>query len=423
MLPLLVIALLAQDGSSLCARAGERCRGPRAPRGGQAPQPLFQFAPTSGAGMGAACACSTVTGSRGEAITFSRSSSGTCLKGNVASGIANGDLVTCSTDQPRVMYGGAGTGALGLLVEGARTNSTLRSEALDNAAWASNNSGSGNPTITADFGVAPDGTTTAERLQIPATSGSQFSERYQLNGCPGAGVVSISLFAKSNSGTGTLDIVTSGSTAETCSISAGSWVWCRAENFTTTTLVEIGHFSNLTAAARGSDDLLIWGVQCEAGKYATSYIKTAGATVTRATEAPTFTLALANANGSMAASTALSKVFSDGDHIVMTEAVSGVGWKQILNYQSALTKLTFQFATGGSTPQPNAANTLNAEDRWVGYWTGTSATACFNATCASATVGVGTTTDTIELGHTGSAAHISGVIKKVCVDPSPSRCR
>lgn len=371
--------------------------------------------------MTAACACTTPTGSKGETLTFTRASSGTCLKGNVTSGIANGDLVTCSTDQPRVMPGGDGTGALGLLVEGARTNSTLRSEELDNAAWASNNSGASNPTVTADFGVAPDGTTTAERIQLPATTGAQFSERYQLSGCPGSGTVSLSFFAKSLSGTGTVDIVTSGSTAATCSVPAGSYTRCKAENFTTTTLVEIGHFSNLTGQARSADDLLVWGVQCEAGAFASSYIKTTSATVQRAADVGSFALSLTSSTISYAATWEAPSALASS---VALHAYKDGNNSLKLSIASAKVRGTFRIGGSDSTQDTAGSATASASNAMAAYYDLTNKAACLGGTCttASASLTLATGSHTLYLGADQAGAnHAFGVIKKVCIDPS--RCR
>ena len=81
--------------------------------------PVFQFATVTGVGMTDECTCASPTGTKGETLTFTRASAGFCTKGNEWTGIDNGDLVSCSTDQPRVMRGGDGTGAKGLLVESA----------------------------------------------------------------------------------------------------------------------------------------------------------------------------------------------------------------------------------------------------------------------------------------------------------------
>src|SRR5690242_20575791 len=84
-----------------------RSDGPyRLSRLGQDGDPTFEFAPANGAGMGAACACTNPTGSKGETMTFTRSSDAMCTKGNTTSSIANGDLVSCTTNQIRVMPGG-----------------------------------------------------------------------------------------------------------------------------------------------------------------------------------------------------------------------------------------------------------------------------------------------------------------------------
>ena len=123
---------------------------------------FFEFAPASGAGMGTACACTTPTGAKGEALTFTRTGNATCSKQGLATtGIADGDLVVCTANQPRVESSG---GVLGLRVEGARTNSVLRSQELDNAAWTLDFAGGGViPTRTANAATAPDGTPSAER--------------------------------------------------------------------------------------------------------------------------------------------------------------------------------------------------------------------------------------------------------------------
>lgn len=242
---------------------------------------------SSGNGAGTICACSAVTGTKGEALTFTRASSSSCMKGNWTTGIANGDLVTCSSNQPSISYRPNGTGPLGYVYEPARTNTTLRSQEIDDVAYGSNNSGASNPVITADYAVAPDGTTTADRLQFPATTGSNYSQRFQVNGCPATTQV-LSMFIKGTSGSGTLDLYSTDGCVQ-CSFNSSTWTRCS----TTTSTGATPAFGNVGAAAcgagsRSAADVLIWGFQCEAGGALSSYIATAGATVTRAD--PTFTI-------------------------------------------------------------------------------------------------------------------------------------
>ncbi len=129
--------------------------------------PFFEFAPLSGAGMGTACAGTAVTGSAGEVVNFTRASDATCMKHSELSGILPGDMVTVTTDQPRVQPGGDGTGALGLGMWVTKTNTVLYPEEIDNAAWVKGVS----TTVTADVALAPDGTMTADRVRTTAATG------------------------------------------------------------------------------------------------------------------------------------------------------------------------------------------------------------------------------------------------------------
>jgi hypothetical protein len=97
-------------------------------------------------------------------VTFTRASSGTFVD-------SAGVLQTAVTDAPRFDHNPTTGESLGLLVEEARTNLLLRSEEFDNASWG--RSGATLPTITANAGIAPDGTTTAD-LWTRSITGSSF---------------------------------------------------------------------------------------------------------------------------------------------------------------------------------------------------------------------------------------------------------
>src|SRR6185436_12084177 len=94
-----------------------------------------------------------------------------------------GDMVALSSNQPAVQPGGDGTSFLGLSQWASRTNGVIRSEQLDNAAWHKAD-GDFPCTVTADFGVGPDGQTTADRVRCGATSSSQSSYIWQDSACP-----------------------------------------------------------------------------------------------------------------------------------------------------------------------------------------------------------------------------------------------
>lgn len=126
-----------------------------------------------------ACACAPVTATvNGIVRSIDVTSDPTyCVKGNETSGIQAGDLVLCGANLPRVMPGGSGDGGLGLQVWESRRNGYTRSQDLCHSDWIKSASG---VTITCNVKVAPDGTVTADRIQM---DGVATDELYQAS-CP-----------------------------------------------------------------------------------------------------------------------------------------------------------------------------------------------------------------------------------------------
>lgn len=418
------LALLAAAPDNECPRGRcQRSRGGRSASSNAINYAFFEFAPTSGAGMTAPCACSAVTGAKGEAVTFTRGSSGVCSKTGLSSGIANGDLVTCSTNQPRVMSGG--TGAVGLLMESTSTNSTLRSQELDNAAWTLSNTGSSNPTVTANHDVAPDGTTTAERIQVPATTTTNVSQISQTGGCP-TGTQALSFYIKSLSGAQQIDLYATDGCVQ-CAFSSASWTRCS----TITSTGSAPAFGNIGAAACGSGsrsaiDALIWGVQCEARAFPSSYIATAGATVARSPDVAQVSLSLANATGSMFASvvplgtTSLCGASSDCGILALSAA--GPAYRQLLYYAHG----TFTAAWASSVSGIATRGWVPAEGtqaRLGGWWNASNVAVLVNGAETTAAAGTYGASTILEIGGYNAARAPNSVVKQVCVDSSATRCR
>lgn len=263
-----------------------RCRGDQGrssrgfPCGGQS-LATYEIAPANGAGMGTACAGTTPTSAQGTPLTFSRASNATCLRSGTTTGIANGDLVKLTTGQPRVMPGGDGSGGLGILIEGPRTNDALRSEEFENVVWLDSVSVSAAPTRTANFAVSPDGAANADRLQFPAaTATGNYSSVFQSH----TGVVrSGSVFVKGNGTSGNICIVIDTAAGTSCSFNAATWTRCLSENKIGSNFF-IGNFSGFGCNAGGNQpaiDVLIYGGQDEVGPFASSYIPTVGTAATR----------------------------------------------------------------------------------------------------------------------------------------------
>ena len=393
----------------------------------------FEFAPASGRGMTAACACTNPTGTRGETLTLNRSSVGYCTKGHVSSGIVNGDLVSCSANVARVMPGGNGSGVVGLLIEPARTNVVLRSAALDNAAWTPTNVTAAAPSVTADNATAPDNTATAERVDFAATAAGEESSLVQ-TGIGGAGFTgTTSLYIKGVSGSGTIDICTNTGAADVCTACAfvsATWTRCSqpAATIGAATDLAIGNLTRINGGTtRSANNVYIWGAQTEAGGIVSSYVATAGASATRATETSSFSVSLANTSGSIAASLTPGTNMStatDNDHAPVTLSVAGPAYRVIMDWRVTQQSVTGYATAGAVVHSAGVHLTALADNRMILYWTTTTPTAGLGV---SETTGTWTTpgaTTLIEIGGaSGSFYQVNAVVKKVCVDPNPTRCR
>lgn len=414
------------DPGSVCQRTGGRCflnRSGNRPRENYA---FFEFAPATGAGMGAACACTTPTSAKGDALTFTRTGDATCSKQGLATtGIANGDLVVCATDQPRVESSG---GVLGLRVEGARTNVLPRSQELDNAAWVLDLAGGGAlPTRTANAATAPDGTVTAERLQFSAcASAGDASLIYQIHATSGASASTI--FCRGNGSTVTISVCSFGSTGSSgCTpVSCPSTSWSRGQDIRTASgtgglVVGCNNLATYTGASNtGAADVFLWQAQQEMGAtYATSPIPTVASAVTRNIESPAFTLS--SAVGPSASIAASAQWPSTTVGAVNYLALGNVGDNMTL-YRTNDTGAGYQINATITAPAVSSMGTTvhraalaDASGTRSAFWDLGSVA----APAASMAAGV----TTVWIGRNVGGVPADGIVTRVCVDPDPTRCR
>ena len=208
---------------------------------------------------------------------------------------------------PRLDFDPVTLAAKGLLVEEARTNLLTYSSEFSNAAWNKVLAGT-NITVSADAAIAPDGANTADlayptasdttsyTFQTPnATNTFAFSLYAKASG---KSVIWLYLRSGSENGIAYFDLsnqttqVVAGSVSTlTVSITPVGNGWFRISATTSASLAITGGSGvgfgicdakgSSTITKNGTDGILVWGAQLEAGSFATSYIPTSSATATR----------------------------------------------------------------------------------------------------------------------------------------------
>ena len=177
----------------------------------------------------------------------------------------------------------------GFLIEGGSENLLTRSEEFDHADWTKENS----YVATADVGLAPDGTLTADRGVYPTAS---LARTYEDTSGLANKTVTWSVWLKSNTGSDQSDIrmylreTGFGTTYGTLFFTVTS-EWQR---FSLTATIPGGSVSVLNLIYHASSsaaewDLLQWGAQLEELPFASSYIPTVASTVTRSDDVCTLT--------------------------------------------------------------------------------------------------------------------------------------
>ena len=215
-------------------------------------------------------------------FTFTRASTATRVN-------ESGLIESVASGVPRIDFLDNADGHL--LLEPSRTNIVPYSEAFDNAAWSKSALGIGStPVVTANQGLSPDGTMTADRIVLDLNGGVSSDDSSFLSEVvtvSSGATVSLTIYLKSNTGLTQNLIMWEAFTGEAISCVVTN-EWQRFNVIATAPSTSSGFRFGLRNAfgvtVDDTADILAWGAQAEEGSYATSYIPTSGSSVTRAAE-------------------------------------------------------------------------------------------------------------------------------------------
>lgn len=246
------------------------------------------------------------------ALTFSRASQGSYFDGS-------GILRYANNSVPRFDHDPLTGICRGLLVEPAVTFLDTYSEQFDNAAWTK-----GGCSVTANAAIAPDGTTTVDKLtegtntgdhvlyrSVSMTSGTPISAIFfaksaeisemvlAFSSAAFGGIeqqVTFNLASKSKAtkaGTPTAEIVDIGSGVFLCCITATPTV-----STSSNVALYLSKSGSTSYTGDGTSGLYIWGAKIYAGTGPTSYLPTVASGVTRAADVCSVDLTKLTRNGS-----------------------------------------------------------------------------------------------------------------------------
>jgi hypothetical protein len=369
------------------------------------------------------------TGTLDSRVTFTRSTTGTYYN-------SSGVLTTAAINAARFDYNPSTLAPLGLLIEQSSTNLLTYSADFSNVAWVKVFA-----TIASSSVVAPDGTNFQKLVEsatltshaiyrpVTVTSGTSYTNSAYVKAAErtfctvGITDTGVDYTAIVNLSTGTIVSTTAGSTSTITNVGNGIYRVSLTRTVTATSVNPfIGIYNGSTTYnGDGTSGIYIWGAQLEALAFATSYIPTTTAQVTRAVDSASmigtnFSSWFNQTEGTIYAdystiNTGTPRVWTISDNTVSNQA-----WVQTNPSPSIVfnvyTSGAYVAQIGLAASTSKAAATLKANDFAVSNAGGTVFTDTLGAIATYTKLSIGARFDDV------NGSQIGGYIKKFSYYPT-----
>jgi len=334
--------------------------------------------------------------------TFTRASTG------YAETVA-GTLTSFASGAPRITD-------KGLLVEEARTNLCLQSQALATTPWASGAAGTGVATVvTNNYALAPDGTMTATRLQCSLGGGTTTGDNsYQAQALTGASCRG-SFWVKTTDGSAKT-IYMRGASATSVAVT-GEWTRYTFDAGTLAgTTFAIGLRGGQTPTNSNTCDILVWGAQLEAGAFATSYIPTTTASATRAADTPKLAGLLFPAPVTLVIAATIPPGVSTDGRITLSD---GTTTNRLYTRYNGTNVLTEQYGNNVAASSGLTVKSAGQSLKAAVSFDGTTARFATDGTAAASSAGTAFTASLsqLEFMNAGGGRYWNGYIQRALIYP------
>ena len=219
-------------------------------------------------------------------ITFTRDSIGTYTD-------ELGIVRTAPNNTPRFDYDPVTRESLGLLIEEARTNLSYYSQDFTNnsssTAWRTG-SGYSRATLVSNTGIDdPSGGSTASRWSSGTTNSTELIYHILPTALTVGTTYTASIWVRRVTQTGPVDLILGDNvaisvTSQLDAVPFGQWVRVSGSRTVTGSSAVRENYVSVKPNGSSPTTIDIWGYQAEEGSFATSYIPTSNATVTRAAD-------------------------------------------------------------------------------------------------------------------------------------------